>query len=118
MASSTPLSDFINSQMSDGKSLEEALMDLPIQKWPCGECLFGRIPKIPADAEFRVVCGWWDDRSRWPMIAPVFGGLHGAGDAARSCTFKQAYGPHSDDPPLVCATFQPKFDSKEAADGQ
>ena len=94
-------------------ALLDELKDMPIVKWPCGECAFSRATNNPANANSYVVCGWWDDRGRWPLVGPGQ-----PTEAVRTVTWKQAYGPHSDDPQHVCAVFSPKPAEKEAADGQ
>lgn len=74
----------------------------PIRPWPCRECRFLREAKSKAFGESYKVCGWWDE-VRVPFVRPFIN----ATDASRSMNRKQVYGPHTDEAPHECATFQP-----------
>ena len=95
------------------EAIDQMLRLMPIKAWPCGRCAFAREATSELFAEHHIVCGWWDDRDRTPLLTPFNPGE--PTEAVRACTRKQAYGPH--DPALGehhCSQFAEKAAVAEA----
>lgn len=87
--------------------LMQRLRTSPVRPFPCRGCRHLREANSPKFSESAVVCGFYDALPR--PIAPL-AMLPDFSDGRMGISRKQAFGPHTDEPPLECPAFEPISD--------